>query len=525
MDGNTSSLPARAEKRLPFSYILLDLLHGRALCLTVDAPSQPIYSFDSLDYSIATHEELYVWSEHISLAQVPADILTAVLDRLFFIGTEFPHLTCGSIHALHTLRSSCKEICDVGHAWIGREEIQNFFGTIQKDILIRGPMQLSQSNVYSVRVPRGNTLAYDAAANCVDCLKFLTENHLVGIQFYDETGRNYLHAAIDNDNNDCLQYILNNLAPGDIDRTTAINLSRLCGHPLVQLAEKRNQRGFELVLQQLLGHYNPADLFTDNYFKLKLCAFVSPEFAEQLFVMDLNIGNARDEHGTTSWHAAARGNPHGEDFMIWLSSRSGTEPTIKDNKGHNALMHAAMGNRSTSIQWLCSHVDPMENWVNPATQDVGSGPAYALRLAAESMEENSPDIFRGIMLRIPRNHFENLHNAISIFKLICDTLFTTRQNMAIQHAHPTLEHRMEWENSWRVAAAKCQNLGSFLQKRRGGWQGTTAMRAICDYARGRDLPMLVHGIAPLPPEGKFWFRIFKDREAGGGGRWPWSTST
>jgi len=254
MNGSTSSLPARAEDRLPLPEIFPDLLHMRVLCLTLDAPSQPVRSFDSLDFSTATRDELYVWSEHISLDQVPADILISVLDRLFFVGTEFPHLTCSGIHALHVFRSSCKKLCDIVHTWIERDEVQSFFQDIQNDILIRGPMQLSRSNVDSLRVARENTLAYDTAANCVECLKFLIENELVGIQFYDETGRNYLHAAINNDNNDCLQYILTNLAPAEIDRTTDINLSRLCGHPLVQLAEKRNERGFELVLEQLLGH-------------------------------------------------------------------------------------------------------------------------------------------------------------------------------------------------------------------------------------------------------------------------------
>jgi len=272
---------------------------------------------------------------------------------------------------------------------------------------------------------------------------------------------------------------------------------------------------------------NLADLFSDNHFKLKLCAFVSPEFAERLFVMRLNIGNAKDEHGTTSWHAAAQGNPHGEDFMIWLLSRSDTQPTVKDSKGHNALMHAAMGNRVTSIQWLCSHVNPMEDWVDPETQDTGGGgPAYALRLAAQSMEENSPHIFYGIMLRLPRDYFENLRHMVLIFKSICDTLVATRQDLALEDPRPTLEHRREWKNAWRVAVAKCEKLSGFLQTkvfRDVGWQGTTAMRAICRYARDKDLPMLIHGIVPLPPEAKSWFRIFKDREAGGG-RWPWSTS-
>ncbi|KAJ5129108.1 hypothetical protein N7526_007274 [Penicillium atrosanguineum] len=524
MNGTTSLLRAQVEE-VSLSDIFLELLHGRALCLAVDPPFQPPSAFGTFDFSTGTRDELYEWSSHLSLAQIPANLLISVLDRLFFIGTEFPHLTCSGIHSLHFLRSSCRAICVIVHLWLERGEVQSFLREIKDNILIRGPMQLSRKNADSFRVPRENTLPYDTAANCVDCLKFLVEHRLVGIEYYDETGRNYLHAAIDNDNNDCLQYLLNNMTPSEVDRTTDINLSRLCGHPLVQLAEKRNQRGFEIVLLQLLGHYNPADLFTDDEFKLKLCAFISPEFAEQLFVMDLNVGNAKDELGTTSWHAAAQGNPRGEDFMIWLLSRAGNEPTIRDHKGNNALMHAAKGNRVTSIQWLCSYVDPMEPWVDVTIQRSQGGPAYALRLAAESMEENSPDIFRGIMTRMPRDYFENMDNSISIFKLICDTLAATRRKLAMRHPQPTAAHRKEWENAWRVSAAKCQKLSSHLEKRifrrgPGEWHGTHAMRLICEYARDLDLLMLVQGIVPLPPEGKFWFHIFKNRERGGDGRWP-----
>jgi hypothetical protein len=165
----------------------------------------------------------------------------------------------------------------------------------------------------------------------------------------------------------------------------------------------------------------------------------------------------------------------------------------------------------------------MEEWIDPVTQETGRGPAYALRLAAESMEENSPDIFRGIMLRIPRDHFENLHNSITIFRLICDSLVAKRQNLAIR-PRPTLADRRKWDIAWRVGAAKCQKLSSFLYKRifpLRGWHATPAMWSICDYARDRDLSMLVHSIIPPPKEGKLWFRIFKNREAGRRGRWTW----
>lgn len=524
MDGTTSLLPAQVEE-VSLSDIFLELLHGRALCLAVEPPFQPPSAFGTFDFSTGTPDELYEWSSHLPFTQIPANILISVLDRLFFIGTEYPHLTCSGIHSLHILRSSCKEICDIVHLWLERDEVQRFLRRIKNDFLIRGPIQQSRKNADSFGVPRESTLPYETAANCVDCLKFLVEHRLVDIAYYDETGRNYLHAAIDNNNNDCLQYLLDNMTPAEVDQTTDVDLSRLCGHPLVQLAEKRNQRGFEISLHRLLGHYNPADLFTDNEFKLKLCAFISPEFAEQLFVMDLNVGNAKDELGRTSWHAAARGNPYGEDFMIWLLSRAGTEPSIRDHQGNNALMHAAQGNRVTSIQWLCSYVDPMEPWIDVTTQGSQGEPAYALRLAAESMEENSPDIFCGIMTRMPRDYFENIHNSVSILKLICDTLAATRQQMATRHPKPTATHRKEWENAWRVSAAKCQKLSSHLEKRIfqrdfSDWHGTRGLRAICDYARDLDLPMLVHGIVPLPPEGRFWFRIFKNRERGGEGRWP-----
>ncbi|KAJ5682084.1 uncharacterized protein N7477_002024 [Penicillium maclennaniae] len=529
MDGSKSLLGASVEE-LSLYDIFFEILHVRVLFLAVDPPLHPPSAFCGFNFSTGTPDELYEWSSHLPLAQIPAHILIPVLDRLFFIGTEVPHLTSSGIHSLHILRSSCREICDIVYLWLERDEVQILLRKIRDDILIRGPIQLSRKNADSISIPRENTLPYNAAAKCVDCFKFLVEHRLVGIEYYDETGRNYLHAAIDNDNNDCLQYLLNIMTPADVDRTTDMTLSRLCGHPLVQLAEKRNQSGFEMILHQLLGHYNPLDLFDEDEFKLKLCAFISPELAEQLFIMDLNIGNAKDELGRTSWHAAAQGNPHGEDFMIWLLSRAGTEPTVKDHKGNNALMHAARENRITSIQWLCSYVDPMEPCIDVTAQGSQGEPAYALRLASASREDNSPDIFCGIMTRMPRDYFAKMDNSIGIIKFICDTLAATRHKLATRHLNPIAADRKEWENAWRVSAAKCQRLRSHLEKRvfqygPSEWHDTHAMKAICGYARDLDLPMLVHSIVPLPPAGKVWYRIFRKRERRGERRWPWTRAT
>lgn len=196
--------------------------------------------------------------------------------------------------------------------------------------------------------------------------------------------------------------------------------------------------------------------------KLKLCTFASPEFAERLYAMGLNIGNITSKTSdTTSWHVAAHENQHGSWFTEWLRGRSGINPTIRDAHGNNALMHAAMGNRATSIQWLCSQVDPMERRADPE-QSCPEKTGYALKLAARSMNENGPEICRGIMLHMPEAYLEDLDAASGVFREICDELVAYRRALSAHNAG--LEYQLQWKKALQVAKAKCSRLCEFLQR-------------------------------------------------------------
>lgn len=499
----------------PGKQLLLDILVSRALCLTIFAPDEPEWDFDSLDYNNTNQHAIHDWVDHLSLASIPTEIFHQVLGRLFFIGTENPHLTCASIHALHVMRSSCNPLCDKVHSWVERGEVQDFFQTVRDDIVVRGPVQFASSNLKNRKIHTQNLMAYECAAHCLECLKFLVDLDLVKPHLYDETRRNFLHAAINFDCDEVLDYLLKTLTPSQIDATTDLNLSYLDGHPLMQLAIARNQHGFEQVFGRLLGHFDAANLFNYRNLKLYLCAFVSPEFAERLYAMGFNIGNAISR--TTSWHAAVQGNAHGSSFLEWLHGRSGSGPDILDSTGNNLLMHAAQGNRATSIQWLCSHIDLMASWVNPEDPNDHTQPAFALTLAACSMMEKSPQIFHGIMMRMPRSYFEDRANSLKMFQIICDALVEYRQSLSVPR--PGTMHQLQWQQAWRGAVTKCHLLSDYLLKRvlpQGTWHPSAEMRGLCTYVRERDLPMLVHGIVPVPPQAKPWIRWFKKREAGSG---------
>lgn len=506
---------AQTTEPSPGSQLLLDILVSRALCLAITAPETPEFDFDSLDYTHTNQHAIYDWADHLDLASIPTEIFHQVLDRLFFMGTEYPHLTCASIHALHVMRSSCKPICDKIHSWIKRNEVQDFLQMVRDDIVVRGHIQFARSNLKKHQIHTQNTMAYDCASNCLECLKFLIDLGLAKPHLYDETRRSFLHAAINHECDEVLDHLLKTLTPPQIDATTDMSLGYLDGHPLMQLAIARNQRGFEKVLERLLGHFDAATFFSNKKLKLYLCTFVSPEFAERLYAMGYNIGNVTGR--STSWHAAVQGNAHGSSFLEWLQNRSGSGPDILDAAGHNLLMHAATGDRATSIQWLCSYIDPMSRWVNPDDPSDHTQPAFALTLAACSVTEESIQIFRGIMLRLPRSFFEDRSNSVKVFETICDALVEHRKTLSVPR--PGTMRQLQWQQAWRGAVNKCYFLSDYLLKTvlpRGTWHPSPEMRALCVYVRERDLPMLVHGIVPVPPQAKSWIRWFKKRESGAG---------
>lgn len=499
----------------PGHQLLLNILVSRALCLTISPPEEPEWDFDRVDYDNTNQHAIYNWLDHLSLASIPLDIFHQVLDRMFFIGTEYPHLTCASIHALHVMKASCKPLCNGIQSWIKHKDVQVFLQTVRDDIVIRGPVQFARSNLKQHKIYTQNPMAYECAAHCLECLKFLMDLDLAKPHLYDETRRNFLHAAINFERDEVLDYLLKTLTPPQIDATTDLNLSYLDGHPLMQLATQRNQHGFERVFGRLLGHFDAANLLNYRKLKLHLCAFVSPKFAEHLYTMGFNIGNVTGK--TSSWHAAVQGNEHGPSFLEWLQRRSGTGIDIRDSAGNNLLMHAAHGDRATSIEWLCRHIDPLARWVNPGDPTDTTPPAFALTIAACSMAEKSRHIFHGIMMHIPRSYFENRTNAVNTFKIICDALMEHRKTLSVPR--PGAMHQAQWQQAWRGAVTKCHILSDYFLKQifpRGTWHPSPEMRFLCTYVRERDLPMLVHGIVPMPPQAKSWMQWFRRRETGAG---------
>lgn len=514
MDHDDTAPSAQMTVPTPGRQLLVDILVSRALCLAIAQTENPEFDFGSLDYTTANQHTIYDWADHLHLASVPADILHQVLDRLFFIGTEYPHLTSASIHALHVMRSSCKTLCDKIHTWLEQEHAQTFLQTIRDGLIIHENVQLSRSTSKRPQIHRQNTMAYDCAANCLECFKFLIDLDLVKLHLYDETQRNFLHAAINHGCDDVLNYLLKTLTPQQINTTTNLKLTYIAGHPLMQLAIARNQHGFERVLHRLLGHFDAATIFNNKKLKLRLCAFICPNFAERLYKMGFNIGNVTGK--TTSWHAAVQENEHGSSFLNWLQSRSGISPYTLNAHGHNLLMHAAIGNLPTSIPWVCNYLDPMAPRINPDDPDDRTQASFALTLAACSMKPKSKQIFHEIMIRLPRTYIANKCNAVKIFETICEALYEYRKMLSV--AKPTTTHQTQWQQAWRAAVGKCHVLSDHLKRvlPRGTWHPSPEMRALCIYVRERDLPMLVHGIVPVPPEVKSWIRWFRKRESGSG---------
>ncbi|KAJ5586710.1 uncharacterized protein N7459_002475 [Penicillium hispanicum] len=509
------------------SEVFLDLLLERVLRNEI-APNGPEIDIASIEEPIMSTSQVRTVATQIHLQKLPVEIIQMVLNRLFDLQTGDPQLTQASLHTLHTLIDHGSRMKAAVIAWLDTDRVREMFDFFQDKHLSYENLGAAQDSITAIdRWPRHKTtLAYDAAATCLECFELLCQLQFISLEGYDATGQSWLTVAIRNHNQPVIEYLIFNLTVEQLHTSMAVASiyqdgmpeQRVFGsrgetHPLVELAGQHNSIGFEKVYDCLVaaGVSLEDQLWSDKV-KLDLCACVSPDFAERLFQNGHHIGNIIGEF-TTSWHEAVH-NPSGSEFLDWLLKRSSTSPNVRNFDGRTPLMEVAPGYLSTApytVPWLCEHSNLMERW-HP-----GGSPAHALKIAAISTHPASYHTFTHILEGLPTSYTHQLGVAETTFNQIIQGLYLHRVPKTGAGCTASLEdyddevqldkfarwlgwdHSEELETSEdakRVAARKCQSLVRHLPP---SWAGSLEQKKVCANARVKRLGFLTNSlITPMP---------------------------
>lgn len=410
------------------------------------------------------------------------------------------------------------------------------------------------------------TIGYQAAATCAGCWKFLQRIKDWGYEWiftagYDITGESWLSIAIEHDNQPLIEHLVQQLTKEQINDMRCIQWNwghsgntdrRDLGHyeskhPVIHLISRKNSRGLELVLDKLQDNLSSFDFLGTRRVKLELCRFASPALATRLLVnKDFDISDIKESSDTfvreedrrerafhddrerafnedryqaindqkkiyhasmtTSWHEAARENPHGADFMEWL--KVGTEKSeiskIRNADEETILEHAVRCGKLICVEWLCNNTDlmVMREW----TRDDGTKvpidqPGEALRLAAESMAPLSAIIFKTILREMPTSHTYDFEVAKQLFWRICCGYRDHISGESWPYGslwNPYNFSDTSMEDAKWLAIKKCQILVSHLPST---WAGSNQQRfAVLSANNMLGCGFLTHHMRTPPPE-------------------------
>lgn len=395
--------------------------------------------------------------------------------------------------------NSSKQVCDQ------LSEFQETFNTVklEKD----GELCVARINNLD---PEECSLAHKAAKSCSCCLAFLYHHGLINIDGYDGWGRNYFHGAIDAKNESALKWLLNEQkkhfkTAGTVEDEPIVRV-------LKHAVEQRWLQGCELIIDHMLEELDELDHCFDDEIKLGLCAFVPITLAEKLLEERIDISTVGIEQEgstrnmTTSWHAAAAENPHGDKFMEWLEENSSSGPDVMDWQDCSPLHAAAGGVTPASVEWLCKrllHDQPQEgrgssNYLKTSQRDEGSGGSESehgsesrkksqvesIEIAALCPQVHSKDIFR-VLVKHWASHKSNIRDMNSVrivFEAICWGAFKAIRK------EPGSKSKIV-----KTAAKKCRRLKSKLGRQ---WLNCNQRKQLLERVKKYELEGLTHSMTP-----------------------------
>ncbi|KAJ6086033.1 hypothetical protein N7486_010314 [Penicillium sp. IBT 16267x] len=468
--------------------------------------------------------EIVLYVNQTRLETLPVEILFEILDRLFnFHEDDEEALDIGMIHTLHGLRLMSEFMRDVVNHWVesSRPKWEKFKFLELQCYSSRADVKADPNCPWSIfvfRVPglEKSNVAIQAATSCVECFHFLVEQKLIPLGGYDMNGESFLNWAITRNCQPVVDYMLDVMPVEDFFYSTALRIGyQEDKHSLATLLENGNQKGFEKLINKLaesrdVEQWDLGWSLNHRRLKLKMCSFLSAKNADLLLKkLKVNIGDvvmdqkkarkrpraAVDEPNygrfgaflagaeTSSWHEAARHNPDGEAFMVWLSKNAKSEPTNINKQGYTPLMYAALGENVTAFKWLAKHSDPTA----PLSSRPNSREPFALRAAAFNQTFHSDEMFEIILDEMPDEFFRNFALVSNVFGWIIDGLWSFRFNP--REMNPT----KPWPNDrvliMFLAKEKCQQLVNRLPET---WASSTWQMHAMERAR-------FYGYSFLPP--------------------------
>lgn len=523
------------------------------------APVLTPIDFNKVDFQGLTREQLEVCKGSLDLDTIPNEIFYQLLDNLVDLEAEYSGIHLEDLHTLHAIAqynqlfstrlrhwTSQVKVRSAFHATIWpyqgpaqvHRDVKKFQRKFNTEALHKDGLDLARINNLDLEEC---SLVHAAARKCRSCVNFLFYYGLIEIDGFDGWGRNYLYGAIEVRNARTLEWLLdaqiNQLrTTGVIEEVPLRFTPSKENNPLKHAIEQRWLTGCELIIDRMLKVHKTLDAYFDDEMKLGLCGFVPVALAEKLRNRGINIGDVgirpvkSKRNVTTSWHAAAAENPHGADFMRWLTRYSGGGPDIMDWRNYNPLHAAAGGTTPASVDWLCrkllhgqqeervqdqrgqetrkEHAEqtrPRQQVIPSEREDESDSeeesesddsdsddddegrnknPLESIEIAAMSTQARSKDIFRIIVRHWASrpSNIQDMDEVEAIFQAICWGAFKATRK------EPGNKNRIV-----KTAARKCRRLKSKLGRQ---WLDCKQRRQLLERAKKYELEGLTHSMTP-----------------------------
>ncbi|KAJ5097536.1 hypothetical protein N7456_008257 [Penicillium angulare] len=462
-----------------------------------------------------SHAEMIIYAKQTRLNILPPELIYQLLDRLFnFQREDEENLDLVSLHTLHSLRQASPQIYEIveeymsdsAQKWIKFKEYELDFYR-NRDHVRDDPAGPWQLDVYKIPDLDKTRVPIQAITSCCECFAILDEFSLISAEGFDSNGKSFLAWAIEKNHQFGTNWIIDQV-PAESEFWKPGSEVGEENHALRLLVEASNSDGFHRLWSKLIVadalETSDLDWMHSDYYKLKLCTFVTGELAN-IFLDDheINIGDvgkyyldspqSRDGERplrtdddpspvTTSWHEAAKYNPN-ENILIFLDEHSGIDPNIRNRLGLTPIMYAAEGENSIAVQWLSLYADPLVTLPSrPETQF-----PYALKAVAQNHSYNSDTMWEAMLDALPTEAFDDFLMAQKMFNFIIDGLWAAGFEPRDPHPQPPLpENRII---TMFLAAEKCQQLTNRLPER---WEDS--LEQVSVTARARNF-----GYSFLPP--------------------------
>ncbi|KAJ5545511.1 hypothetical protein N7535_006103 [Penicillium sp. DV-2018c] len=434
------------------------------------------------------------WATKLPLAQLPQNILEIIYGRFVGFPSAVRYIDPSKIHALHGLLQGV--LGSSVETWLKRPQtVDKMRARIRSyrdydEAMAHLSQHTASAEPETDSDPKTDP-AYDAAKECAECLEFLINWDIVKCNGYDQSGRNWIEAALDGLNMRLLTYLVNKVDPKHLlarrdlrephEDHILLALAGIGAFPQFETALTRLSDAGLASLQELREIFHNAAMH-------ELCAIAPVSIASALHKHGINIANVKHQYHElggqleSSWHIAAAFNPAGSDFMEFLLEYSVLSPDIRNSENMNPLMYAACFDEPASIAWLCTHIDP----TLPRLPDGPRG--YALICAARSSHMCSGVIFAIILSHLPSELFTLEYGKI-IGCEIAEGLVSHKRRLKDGRSVEPTQGVMEV-----LAVRKMQ---AFVRRLPADWAGSDWYLALEAFVRDHDVPILKHSMGTV----------------------------